>query len=337
MDQILGALVFLLGGVFAACYLLPLRAVKGWTYETSWLVFSLVGLLVYPNVLGLLTVPGFYDVIGTASAETILMVFAYGVVWGVGALCWGLMVRYLGIGLGLAVGCGLSAATGTLLPPVVTGHAADLVKDASACLVLGGVVLSIVGIVFTGLAGKSKESELDEKSVKAGVREFDFRKGMVLGIVSGVASGAINFGLQGAPELEAAALKAGASPTWAGMPVLAIVLAGGCVTNTVWSLRNVKSEVRLFSRRSLVNVIMAGLVGVAGVSQFACQKVGEPLLGEMRYVSFAVLMTAAILLSTLVSVFTGEWKGVSLRTRGLLALGLVVLVAAFAIISLGGR
>ena len=344
MNQLLGSLVILTGGVFAACYLLPLRAVKGWAYETSWLFYALVGLLVYPSVLGLLTVPDFFGVVFSASAGTLLKVFAYGVVWGVGALCWGLMVRYLGIGLGLAVGCGLCAATGTLLPPVVTGHAADLVKDAAACTVLGGVLVSIVGIVLTGLAGKSKEAELDEATKKAGVKEFDFRKGMLLGVVSGVASGAINFGLQGAPELESAALEAGAASAWAGMPVLAVVLAGGWLSNTVWAIgsgvvkRWRSGEVEGCGISTIfLNVIFASSVGVIGVSQFACQKIGEPLLGDMRYISFAVLMAAAILVSTAVGVFTGEWKGTGTKTRLLLAAGIVVLVAGFTVMSMAGR
>lgn len=348
-SPILGTLVILLGGVFAACYLLPLRAVKCWAYETAWLFYALVGLLAYPSVLGLLTVPDFFGVVASASAGTLLKVFAYGVVWGIGALCWGLMVRYLGIGLGLAVGCGICAATGTLLPPVVSGHAADLVRDAVACRVLAGVVIAIVGIVFTGLAGKLKEMELDDAAKKAAVKEFDFRKGMVLGVISGIASGAINFGLQGAPELERSALDAGASSSWAGMPVLAVVLAGGCLSNVVWAIGSgvVKkwrgggvfrfSTIPVLHRSTFFNLLCAGAVGVIGVSQFACQKIGEPLMGEMRYVSFAVLMASAIFVSTAVGIASGEWKGTSTRTRLSLFVGVLVLVIGFTVMALGGR
>ena len=60
------------------------------------------------------------------------------------------------------------------------------------------------------------------------------RKGIVTAVIAGVASAGINFGLQGAPELEKAALSAGASPTWAGMPVLTVVLWGGLATQILW-------------------------------------------------------------------------------------------------------
>ena len=36
-----------------------------------------------------------------------------GAIWGLGGLTWGLMIRYLGVGLGLAMGAGLTSAAGT--------------------------------------------------------------------------------------------------------------------------------------------------------------------------------------------------------------------------------
>jgi L-rhamnose-H+ transport protein len=60
-------------------------------------------------------------------------------------------------------------------------------------------------------------------------------------------------------------------------------------------------------------------------------------MGQMRYISFAVLMASAIFFSTLVGAALGEWKGTARRTRLVLALGLAVLLAAFVAISLGGR
>ena len=43
VNPVAGTCVFLLGGMAAALYLLPLRAVKGWSYESGWLVSVLAG------------------------------------------------------------------------------------------------------------------------------------------------------------------------------------------------------------------------------------------------------------------------------------------------------
>ena len=73
------------------------------------------------------------------------------------------------------------------------------------------------------------------------------------------------------------------------------------------------------------------------VMQFVCTKAGEPLMGDLRYISFAVMMASTIFFSTIVGVVTGEWRGTSAKTKGLLALGTLVLVASFTVMSIGSK
>ena len=341
-NPVLGTGVFLLGGIAAATYLLPFRGIRGWAYETGWLVCVLAGWLVFPLAFDAFVVPDFWDVLMSASAATLGRSFGFGVLWGVGALCWALMVRYLGIGLGLGIGAGLCAATGTLLPPICTGRAVDLISTPSARMVLGGVGVALLGIVAVGLAGRLKEGEMSEEAKKKAVAEFDFRKGLVTAMIAGVASAGINFGLQGAPELEKAALDAGCSPTWAGMPVLTVVLWGGVLTQLIWSLQQHFKNHSFcnylnFSTSQLLNLCLSVAVGIIGVMQFILQKAGEPLMGDFRYISFAVLMSSAVFFSAILGVLLGEWKGVSARTRLLLAAGVLVLFAGFTVMALGGK
>jgi len=250
-------------------------------------------------------------------------------------LTWGLMIRYLGIGLGLAIGCGLCSATGTLIPPIVSGRAGDLFKDTAAVVTFASVLVSLLGIVLVGLAGKLKEGELDEEAKKKAVAEFDFKKGMMVALFSGIASAGMNFGLQGGAPLEAAAAGAGVDPKWVGMPVLVVVLWGGFVVNAAWCLwQNAKNGTFCdYARglKSVAPVALAALAGVVWACQFACQKVGEPAMGEMRYISFAVVMGSCVLFSSLLGVVLGEWKGTGVKTRGALAAGLLVLAASIGI------
>ena len=329
--------MFLLGGVAASLYLLPFRAVKGWAYETGWLVSVVAGWLLFPLAFDSFVVPDVFAAIASDGAATIVRTMAFGVLWGVGALCWALMVRYLGIGLGLAIGAGLCAATGTLLPPIVTGRAAELVATSGARIVLAGVFVSLVGIAFVGAAGRLKEGEMDEEAKKKAVKDYDFKKGLVTAVVAGVASAGINFGLQGAPAWEKAALAQGASPIWAGMPVLTVVLWGGVLTQVAWSVsRHFRNRTFGDYRRfGIANALLSTTVGVVGIMQFVLQKVGEPLMGSMRYISFAVLMASAIFFSTGVGVALGEWRGTSGRTRLCLAAGIALLLVSFTLMSLG--
>ena len=338
-DPALGTGVFLLGGIAAALYLLPFRWVRGWRYETGWLVSVLIGWLAWPLAFDAVVAPGTLDIV-LARPGLIARTVGFGVLWGVGALCWALMVRYLGIGLGLGIGAGLCAATGTLLPPICTGHAADLIATPSARMVLCGVGIALLGIVAVGLAGRLKEGEMSEEAKKKSVAEFNFRKGLVTALIAGVASAGINFGLQGAPELEKAALDAGCSPTWAGMPVLTVVLWGGVLTQLIWSLHQHCKNHSFgnyfnFSTSQLLNLCLSVAVGIIGVMQFVLQKAGEPLMGEFRYISFAVLMSSTVFFSAILGVFLGEWRGTSVRTKALLSCGIVILAGGFTVMALG--
>ena len=79
----------------------------------------------------------------------------------------------------------------------------------------------------------------------------------------------------------------------------------------------------------MANYLLSASVGVIGVMQFVLQKVGEPLMGEMRYISFAVLMASAIFFSSGVGIILGEWRGTGLRTRMTLSLGILMLLVSF--------
>ena len=357
MNSVLGMLVFALGGLAGATFLLPARGVKGWAYETWWMFYCVFGLLLSPAAVCAITVPDFWSVAMSAPAGTLLACAGFGAIWGVGGLTWGLMVRYLGIGLGLAIGCGLCAATGTVLPPVMNGEAASLLFDANGALsagklvVLAGVVGSLAGIGFVGYAGKLKENELPEEEKRKAVAEFDFKKGMIVALISGVCSACMNLGLQSGGVIESAALAAAksaklvaadaASFAWQGMPVIMVVAWGGFLVQAAWVVQQHAKNGTFgdyFCRGPVVrNWIFAALVGIIWVFQFVCQKAGEPLMGELKYISFAIVMASTILFSTLIGILSGEWKGTGGRTRACLAIGTVVLIVSFTVISLGSK
>ena len=334
----MGAVICALGGIAGATFALPFRKIKTKSYESYWFIYALVGLVCFPLMLASVTCPHLFDVLANTETKTVWQCVGFGALWGLGGLTWGLMIRYLGIGLGLAIGCGLCSATGTLIPPIVTGRAGELVAGKAAVITLVSVIVSLVGIVLVGLAGKFKEGELDEEAKKKAVAEFNFKNGMVVAVFSGIASAGMNFGLQSGSSMEALAGEYGTSDIWVGMPVLVVVLWGGFIVNAAWCFwQNAKNhtfhEYLNRGKADNYNLVFgwAALAGIIWAMQFACQKIGEPMMGDMRYISFAVVMGSCVLFSSLLGVFLGEWKGTGAKTRGALVAGLVVLAASIAI------
>ena len=115
----LGVLIFALGGLAGAIFYLPFKRVKDWAWESYWLVYAVFGLVLVPWVLAFSTSPNVLAVLKSAPSKELWYCYFCGAAWGVGGLTWGLMIRYLGVGLGLAIGCGLCSAAGTLVPPII--------------------------------------------------------------------------------------------------------------------------------------------------------------------------------------------------------------------------
>ncbi len=340
-----GILIFTLGGLAGAVFYLPFKKVKGWSWESYWLIYAVFGLVVVPWTLLFATSPNVLPVLRAAPAGELAYCFLCGAAWGFGGLTWGLMIRYLGIGLGLAMGAGLTSAAGTLIPPMLKGNAAiaAMFTTAGGIVSVVSAVVSLAGIVLVGMAGRSKEDELSEEEKRRTVAEFNFRKGILIAIFSGLMSSAMSFGLQGGPLMQRAALtiEPRTSVVWAGMPVLAVVLLGGFVVNFAWCLfLNLKNRtVRDYFSKNvpvLPNLLFAAVAGAIWCSQFICFKTGEPKMGDTSYIGWAVLMASQIFFSQLLGMALGEWKGTGRKTRRLLAAGLLLLIASAVIAGYAG-
>ena len=188
IETLLGVLLYVCGGVAGSAFYLPFRRVRGWSWESYWMIYAVTGLVVAPIALAAITAPTFLSVLRATPLKTLSLCFIFGAAWGVGGLTWGIMLRYLGVGLGMAIGSGLCAAVGTLLPPIYQGQIADLFTTASGQVALVGVAVCVLGIIVMGLAGMSKEKELPEEQKKLAVADYNFPKGLVVAIVSGVMS-----------------------------------------------------------------------------------------------------------------------------------------------------
>lgn len=340
----LGITLFVLGGLAGAVFYLPLKKVKDWAWESYWLFYALFALLIVPVGVSLVKAPNTIAVLKAAPGRELWYCYLCGAAWGFGGLTWGLMIRYLGVGLGLAVGCGLCSAAGTIVPKICKGEVSQLFAPGAGIVSLIGVLVSLGGIVLVGLAGMSKEKELPEAEKKKAVAEYNFGKGMLVAVFSGLMSAALGFGLVGGETIEKLALTIN-PPTpvaWKGMPVLVMALLGGFTVNFLWCLfLNARNKTfGDYTKKGapiLPNILLGAIAGAIWVCQFVAFKTGEPQMGHQGYVGWAVLMASSIMFSGLLGLFLGEWKGTSRRTRGLLVAGLVVLLGSAILSGYSGK
>ena len=367
-NPFIGVVYHWIGGLASASNFIPFRGNKRWSWEIYWIIQGFAAWILAPMVLALLLVPNLFDVLRAAPSSSTTYAFFWGVMWGVGGLTFGLAIRYLGIALGYAIALGFCTAFGTLMPPIFSGQMSSIVHESSGQVILAGVGVCMVAIAVSGLAGYSKEHEISsEDRAEAGERDFSFGKGLAVAIFAGIMSSCFAYGLAaGKPIAEIARVELVAQhrlDLWQNLPVLIVVLWGGFVTNFLWSLFLIvknrsfaqfagapginpmgattteQDEVdltrRLTGQTLLKNYILAALAGVIWYFQFFFYSMGQTKMGKYDFSSWTLHMASIIIFATLWGVVLHEWKGTSRRTKGLVTLGLFLLVGSTVVVGYG--
>lgn len=342
MGALLGLLLHFVGGFAAGSFYIPFKLIKKWSWETSWIVLGIAAWVVAPIIMAWFTVPNLFEVLAAADSETKFYTFMFGALWGIGALTFGLSMRYLGIGLGMAVALGFTAAFGTLIPPIYNGTFIELLQTKGGILVLIGVLISLIGIAITGKAGILKEKELNIEQQKEAVEEFNLTKGMVIAIISGILSACFAFGLSAGKPIAEEALKLGVKDIFQNNAVLVWILLGGFLTNFIWTIvLSIKNKTfNDFTEKTITNKPKNFLFAIAGgvtwYFQFFFYGMGTTFLGEKyEFASWTLHMAFIILFSTLWGIYFKEWKGVSTKTMRTLWLGLIVIISSTILIGIG--
>lgn len=343
MNAILGILFHALGGFAAGSFYIPMKLLKKWSWESGWLILGLAAWIIAPWVVGWLTVPELWSTLRGSPANSLFWSYFFGVLWGIGGLTFGLTMRYLGLSLGMALALGLTAAFGTLIPPIYEGNFAQLLQTRAGLITFAGVIICLAGIALCGWAGVRKEKEVDEGQKKEGVAEFDLWKGVGVAVVAGILSACFAFGLQAGEPIAKSALNMGALPLFQNNAALVVILAGGITTNFIWCayLNIKKGSISDYTDKKAPlrsNYLWATLGGITWYLQFFFYGMGTTKLGErFDFASWTIHMAFIILFSNLWGLFFKEWAGVSKKTLGIQVFGLFIILFSTILIGMGAQ
>ena len=170
---------------------------------------------------------------------------------------------------------------------------------------------------------------------------------MAVAVACGIMSACMAFAFAAGKPIAEAALRRGAPSLWQNLPVLIVVMAGGFLTNFAWcalpepeepDLERVRPELRAVSgdRASLAtNYLLCAVAGVIWYLQFFFYSMGSTRMGRYDFSSWTLHMASIIIFSTLWGISLKEWKGTSVGTQRLVAVGSALLVASTAVVGYG--
>lgn len=358
MQAILGVLFHFIGGFASGSFYIPYKKVKGWSWESYWIVGGLFSWLIIPPLAAWLTIPGFRQIISNTAGSTLGLTYLFGVLWGIGGLTYGLGVRYLGVSLGSSIILGLCMVFGALIPSLYYNLFPAAGKDTFGMLVasgwgrivLAGLLVCVIGIYLCGKAGVRKEKELKADSTDphgTAVRtEYKFGLGLLVSVISGVLSACFNFGIEAGKSMADVA-----NELWkAGHPgqgeflfqnnvTYIVILWGGLTTNMIWCmLLNARNrtfgDYRNKQTPLLSNYLFSALAGTTWFLQFFFYGMGESKMGNGAS-SWILHMAFIILIANVWGIFLKEWRGVSRKTRATVIAGILVIIIAVLMVGYG--
>jgi len=358
MQVILGVIFHFIGGFASGSFYIPYKKVKGWHWESYWIVGGLFSWLIMPPLAAWLTIPHFTEIIKGTAFSTLALTYLFGVLWGIGGLTYGLGVRYLGVSLGSSIILGLCMVFGSLIPSIYYNFYPVAGKDTFNMMtshnwgitVLGGLLVCIIGIIICGKAGMMKEKEINDAGTEPHgmeVRaEYKFGLGMLVSIVSGVLSACFNFGLEAGQPLGHVANEAWKAVNsgegeflYRNNVIYVVLLWGGLTTNFIWCMilnaRN-KTFGDYGNKKTplLSNYIFAALAGTTWFLQFFFYGMGESKLGNGPS-SWILHMSFIILVANMWGLLLKEWKGVNKKTITTIILGIITIILSVLIVGYG--
>jgi L-rhamnose-H+ transport protein len=359
MQVILGIIFHFIGGFASGSFYIPYKKVKGWHWESFWIVGGIFSWLIAPPLAAYLTIPNFTAIIKGAGGATLGITYLYGLLWGIGGLTYGLGVRYLGVSLGSSIILGLCMVFGALIPSVYYDFFPKEGKDTFSMLigthwgitVLIGLAICVIGIIICGKAGTIKERQLNGASATdphgtTTKTEYKFGLGMLVAIISGVLSACFNFGLESGKPMAKLANKLwqSANPNqgdflFQNNVVYVVILWGGLTTNFIWCMilnkRNKTFGDYTNSKTPLTaNYIFSALAGITWFLQFFFYGMGESKLGNGPS-SWILHMAFIILTANMWGLVLKEWNGVNKKTKTTIALGIITIIISVLVVGYG--
>jgi L-rhamnose-H+ transport protein len=354
MGAFFGVLFHFLGGFASGSFYIPYKKVKGWAWESYWIIGGLFSWLIVPPLAAYLTIPGFTEIIAATDGGIIGLTYFFGLLWGIGGLTYGLGVRYLGVSLGSSIILGLCSVFGALIPSIYydfnpapgKNSFTDLISSSWGQIVLFGILVCVIGIVICGKAGLMKEKDLRDKRELLERTEFRIGLGLFVSIISGVLSACMAFGIDAGKDMANVAndVWKAAHPgegefLFQNNVSYVVILLGGLSTNLIWCVAlNIKnksfSNYVDSSTPLLKNYAFSALAGTTWFLQFFFYGMGESRLGNGAS-SWILHMAFIILIANVWGLVLNEWKGVSRRTYITVVTGILFIILSILVVGYG--
>jgi L-rhamnose-H+ transport protein len=332
-NEFAGLALLVLAGAMSGCFALPMKLMRRWAWENTWLVFSGFALVLLPLFSALSFIPSLEVVQLAGGAPLLLLIGACGFAWGVAQVLFGLAIDMIGVTLTFSIVLGLSAAVGSIVPFLQI--AARRGFASTDLLFAGALALVVVGVFLCACAGSVRDrSKSESGSIQAGSQ---FRRGLICAVVSGLSAAAMNIGFSLGGPIDSLAKAHGANPALSNTAVCLPLLCAGAIPNLVYCailLRRNTSYSRFVVERNAFYWLGCLLMAVLWFGAIVLYGVGAGKMGQFGLaIGWPAYMATIVVTAGIVGVLTGEGKGAPRRAFGLQTSGMLLLVLSILLLA----
>lgn len=334
IDIIFPLLLVLLASVFQGTFGLGMKYTKPLAWEAWWLIHVTVAMIIFPGIWALIVVPNLFSVIASAPMTAIQEGALYGFLWGIGGIMFGVCVPYIGVALTMGIVMGLAALMGSLIPLLQLDNFS---ANPAIPFILIGMALMVIAVAIVAKAGIGRDKVLAESGeeivgIKTGAA---FKKGLMIAIACGFLSSLLNVGFSATEAIGAAAEETGTLTRNTALARWVVVLIGAYVMNAGFAIfllfknNSWNSFAVAESGKAYKWAVIAGLLWFAALGVYGQ---GAALMGSIGpVIGWPMLLGLALIISTVIGIYTGEWKGAPGPFKTMTT-GIVILIGAICLL-----
>ncbi|SHJ11169.1 L-rhamnose/proton symporter RhaT [Pseudozobellia thermophila] len=328
-NSLLAISLVILASFFQGTFGLGMKYMSPLKWEAWWLVHALIAMIVVPIVWALILMPNLFEIIAQTRGAVVWEAALYGFLWGIGGILFGVSVEKTGISITYGIVMGLAASMGSIIPLFQIDGA---LSNPSFPIVLLGVLLLLVGVAVTAIAGVKR----DNLKTDGLERNNNIKLGVLIAVLSGILSAFLNVGFANAsPVAQVAVNEFGVAPQEASLAAWVVVLLGAFAMNGGYAiirlLRN-KTFASFGEKESGKAYMWAVLSGVFWFAALGVYGQGAALMGDMGpVIGWPILLGLALIISNIWAYRSGEWKNAKAPFK-LLLFGLAILIIAVCIL-----
>jgi len=327
--------ILVLAGIFSGTFSLSMKYNPKWQWENHWLVWSIVATFILPIFIAYITVPDIFSIYAQTSVKVLTITFLLGMLWGVGAIFFGLGLKYLGIGLGMAIMMGLINSLGSLVPMLIQNPEAFSHTEGKALLIAS--VFFLIGIIFCAVSGNMRQKkQIRKQTDNVNSNKNTFLIGIIIAVFAGILGPMINFTFVIGGSMQDIAKQLYNDNIFTANLIWAIALPGGFVANfgyCIYLLKKNKSY-KNFTNTGTTNWLLSLIPGFLWFGSILFYGIAVTKLGKSgASIGWAFFQSLAIVSGNVAGVISGEWNNSGKKPFIINIVGLLFLIVGIIILA----